>query len=272
MDENMEAVSQDNEINSAWDDSESEVQQQSEATVGQEAEKPSAPDQQEGVQAAEQEKADQPELFTLKNRDEVRQVTKDDLIAMAQKGWDYDTVRTERDQLRQYRDEANPALELVKDYAKRNNMSVSDYLDFCRKQDLMRSGLSAQAADEKLVLEKERAELDARQAKIKAEEDKRNSQQQKAHELEEARKKDIANFCKMYPSVDPKSIPQDVWTAVKGGDTLTNAYTMYENKRLSAELAAERQNKENQKRTPGSLGGNSATEAEEIDRLWAEDD
>ena len=51
----------------------------------------------------EQGQADQPELFTLKNRDEIRQVTREELIAMAQKGWDYDNVRQERDQLRQYR-------------------------------------------------------------------------------------------------------------------------------------------------------------------------
>lgn len=43
------------------------------------------------------------DLFTLKNRGETRQVTRQELIAMAQKGWDYDNVRQERDQLRQYR-------------------------------------------------------------------------------------------------------------------------------------------------------------------------
>lgn len=58
----------------------------------------------------EQKTADQPELFTLKNRDETRQVTREELIAMAQKGWDYDNVRQERDQLRQYRQ----AMEQVK--------------------------------------------------------------------------------------------------------------------------------------------------------------
>ncbi len=54
---------------------------------------------------AQQQESDgqEPELFTLKNRDETRQVTRDELIAMAQKGWDYDNVRQERDQLRQYR-------------------------------------------------------------------------------------------------------------------------------------------------------------------------
>ena len=62
------------------------------------------------AQEGQAEPADQPELFTLKNRDETRQVTREELIAMAQKGWDYDNVRQERDQLRQYRQ----AMEQVK--------------------------------------------------------------------------------------------------------------------------------------------------------------
>lgn len=272
MSENMETMDQ--VLDSAWGNEDA-------AGFGGEAQDP-ATSPAESEPAADQPKddptaqqADQPaapELFTLKNRDETRQVTRDEMIAMAQKGWDYDAVRAERDQLRQYRDEANPALELVKGYAQRNNMTVADYLDFCRKQELMREGMTEQDAAAKVGMEKERAALDARQAEIQAEEQRRNSAQRQAQEAVQARQRDIAQFCSVYPGVDPKTIPNEVWVAVKNGDTLTNAYTMYENKRLAAELAAERQNKANQANTPGSLGGNSAAEMDEIDRLWAEGD
>ena len=50
------------------------------------------------------------------------------------------------------------------------------------------------------------------------------------------------------------------------------AYAIFAPDRFSAELAAERQNKANLAKTPGSLSGNSVTEADEIDRIWAEDD
>lgn len=275
MSENTEVMEQqvaDADIDSAWADDESTVQ----VPTGEHADQPTAENPaaapQDPPPAQEQPKADPPELFTLKNRDETRQVTRDELVAMAQKGWDYDTVRQERDQLRQYRQEADPALELVKGYAQRNGMSVGDYLDFCRKQELMRGGLSEQDAVTKLGMEKERAELDARQADIKAKEEQQTSNLRKAQEAAQARQKDIEAFYKIYPGVDPKTIPQEVWAAVKNGDTLTNAYTMHENKRLTAELAAERQNKANQAKSPGSLGGNSGPEMDEIDRIWAEDD
>lgn len=215
---------------------------------------------------------DQPETFTLKRMGETRQVSRDDLIAMAQKGWDYDTVREERDQLRQYRQEADPALELVKTYAKQNNMSVGDYLDFCRKQEFMRQGMTEQDAVTRVGMEKERAALDARQAELQKAEQAQTSAAAAEQKRQEALRADIANFCRVYPGVDPKNIPNEVWAAVKNGDTLTNAYTMHENKRLQAELAAERQNKDNQKKTPGSLGGNVGAELDEIDRLWGEDD
>lgn len=275
MNENNETMAaMDADIESEWGGVEgtpetaapAEIASESKDTAEPVNEPPAAEDQ---GQAAP---ADQPELFTLKNRGETRQVSRDDLIAMAQKGWDYDTVRQERDQLRQYRQEAGPALELVSAYAKQNGMSVGDYLDFCRKQEFMRQGMTEQDAQTRLGMEKERAELDARQAEIRKAEQAQTSAAAEEQKRLEARKADIANFCRAYPGVDPKSIPQEVWAAVKEGDTLTNAYTMHENKRLQAELQAERQNKANQRKTPGSLGGNAGAEVDEIDRLWAEDD
>lgn len=223
----------------------------------------------EGQSAADQPKETEPavpELFTLKNRDETRQVSRDEMIALAQKGWDYDTVRAERDQLRQYRQEADPALAVIQSYARRNGMDVPQYLDFCRKQELMRGGMTEQDAAVKLGMEKERAALDARQAEIQA------SAQRQAQEAAQARRRDIELFCRTYPGVDPKTISREVWEAVKGGDTLTNAFTKHENRRLTAELAAEQQNRANRLRTPGALGANSGAEWDEMDRLWSEDD
>lgn len=269
---NENNTNMDTALDSAWDNEDGNASEVQDTTTN--TAEPAA-DQPKEAPAAQGQQADPPaapELFTLKNRDETRQVTRDELVTMAQKGWDYDTVRAERDQLRKYRDEANPVLEMFKGYAQRNNMSVPDYLDFCRKQELMRQGMTEQDAVTKLGMEKERAELDARQKAVQAQEEQQTSAQRQAQEARQKLQEDIALFCRTYPGVDPKTIPQEVWAAVKGGDTLTNAYTMYENKRLAAELAAERQNKANQANTPGSLGGNAASEMDAIDRFWAEDD
>lgn len=260
MDENVIAT-QDAEIDMEWDEIEA-VEAEVEAEPVEEAVADQPEEKQEQV----------PELFTLKNRDETRQVNKDELVAMAQKGWDYDTVRQERDQLRQYRSEADPALELVKTYAQRNGMDLHEYLDFCRKQDLVRSGLSEEAAAEKLGIEKERAALDAQRAEIEAEKAAKESKVRQEQEKAQARQKDFEAFIAAYPGIDPKDIPKEVWASVQNGESLTMAYTKHENARLKAELAAERQNKVNQQKTPGSLGGNAVNEMDEIDRIWAEDD
>ena len=253
MDENMETVQA--EIENAWAENETVTENPEPETRAQEnAEQTVEPAQQEPAQQ-EEPKADQPELFTLKNRDETKQVTRDELVAMAQKGWDYDHIREERDQLRQYRQEADPALELVKSYAQRSGMNVADYLDYCRRQELMAKGMTEQDAAQKVTMEKERAELDRQKAEIEAVLDRQRSAERRANELAQARQKDIESFYRAYPNVDPKSIPQEVWGEVKGGDTLTNAYTRYENRRLQAELAAERQNRDNRAKAPGSLGG-----------------
>lgn len=270
MDENMETMEvTDEQVDAAWNDMESADQPEQ---VEQPAPEPEQPAEQPKESPGEQTPANQPELFTIKNRDETRQVTRDELVSMAQKGWDYDHVREERDQLRQYRQEADPALELVKAYAQRNNMSVPDYLDFCRKHELMASGMTQQDAEQKLSFEKERAELDRRQAALDAAQREQDSMKQQALQAQQARQKDIENFYKAYPNVDPKTIPKEVWAAVQAGQTLTNAYTMHENKRLQAELSAMKKNEQNKQQSPGSLSGISGKEMDEIDRLWAEDD
>lgn len=267
MDENMETVQE--AVEAGWSDGDA-VQQEASAPPEDHPAQENPPQQPE---KEEQEPADQPELFTIKNRDETRQVTRDELVAMAQKGWDYDHVREERDQLRAYRQEADPALELVKSYAQRNGMNVSDYLDFCRKQELIAAGMSERDAANKVGMEKERAELDRQRAEMQAYRERQNSMAQQAQAKAQAQQRDVEAFYRAYPNVDPKAIPQEVWTAVRGGESLVNAYTMYENRRLQAELSAERQNKENRAKSPGSLGGNSAEdEASLISRYWDEAD
>ena len=271
MDENMETVQA--EIENAWAENETVTENPEPETRAQENEEQTVePAQQEPAQQ-EEPKADQPELFTLKNRDETKQVTRDELVAMAQKGWDYDHIREERDQLRQYRQEADPALELVKSYAQRSGMNVADYLDYCRRQELMAKGMTEQDAAQKVTMEKERADLDRQRAEIQAYQQQQNSIARKAQEQAQARQRDIEAFYRAYPGVDPKGIPQEVWNEVKSGDSLTNAYTRYENRRLQAELAAERQNRANREKAPGSMGGNPMDdEASLISKYWDEAD
>lgn len=246
MDENMEVTDQ--QVEDAWEETEAADQPQEE-TQDQSPEdtipEPPEPPQQQ-------------ELFTIKNRDETRQVTRDELVSMAQKGWDYDKIRQERDQLRQYRQNADPALQVVERYARRSGMSVGDYLDYVRRQERISDG-----RNEHVQMEKERASLDAQ---------RRNALLQRVRQARQERQKDFGNFLSRYRGVDPKAIPRTVWERVAKGESLVTAYTEHENKRLQAEIAAMKQNHKNRAQATGSLGGTSGKEMDEIDRIWAEED
>ena len=272
MDETMETGFE-AEIDSAWNDDGNDVTEPAPKASTADQPEPEARQEPTTPEKEEPATADQPELFTIKNRDETRQVTREELVAMAQKGWDYDKVREERDQLRQYQSEANPALELVKSYAQRSGMNVGDYLDFVRKQELINGGMNEQAAEQTVQMEKERAYLDAQKAQIQQYQQQQNSVLEQTRKAQEARQKDFNEFLTKYPKVDPKSIPREVWDAVRNGESLVSAYTMHENARLQAELAAERQNAKNRATAPGSMGGSDMeTQADLISRYWDEAD
>lgn len=228
----------------------------------QQADQPAAPET--GTppeQSAEEQKADQPQLFTLKYRGEQLQVTQDE------------TVRQERDQLLQYRQEADPALELVRGYAQRNGMTVGDYLDYCRRRELMSQGINEQTANAQIAVEKQQAALQRQNAEAAAARKRQEAEADQARQRQEAQRKDFAAFLGAYPGVKTTEIPKEVWEKVAQGESLVSAYTMHRNRQLEAELAAERQNRKNQQRTTGSLSDPAGGDKkDDIDRWWNEDD
>lgn len=207
--------------------------------------------------------ADQLPAFTLKHLDETRTVGRDEVVKLAQQGMDYERIRTERDQLRAYRSENNPALALVKSLAEKSGMSTADYVDFCRRQTLTSSGISQQNAQRQIAAEKRQSHTTARQA------DGMAAQQQRA----EARKTEMTRFLRTFPNVKPEAIPKEVWKNVVRGEGLTSAYAMYRNRQLETDLAAERQNRVNAQKTTGSLfAGGAGIRQSELDRWWNDDD
>lgn len=192
---------------------------------------------------------------------------------MAQKGWDYDTVRQERDQLRQYREEADPALLMVRGYAERSGMTVEQYLDLCRRQELLSQGVNEQTADAQIRLEKQQTILEAQTRAAQEARQRQEAEAQKAQEAQAARRKDMEDFMAAHPGVKGADIPNEVWAQVAAGKSMTTAYTEYENKQLKAELAAERQNKANAQRSPGSLTNPQGEDTRsELDKIWYSDD
>ncbi|MPM15672.1 hypothetical protein SDC9_62043 [bioreactor metagenome] len=254
-------------IDSAWEEelgsAGSAEEQDWEPDADQPTEKPDTDAPENGALQAERQTSRQtpkPEggeeaTFTLKHLDEVRTVSKDEVVKLAQQGMDYDRIRAERDQLRSFRQQADPSFSLISFFAKKSGMEAEQYLEHLRKQDLIRSGFSEQSANARLSAERIAAE--------RAQEDLRREQAKT-----EARNASMKRFLKAYPDVKPEEIPKEVWKAVSKGDDLTAAFTFHKNRALEAELAAERQNGRNAQISTGSMSTRGAGKQDEIDRWW----
>lgn len=215
----------------------------------------------------------QEDAYTLKHMDETRTVSRDEVVSLAQKGMDYDRIRQERDQLRQYRQEADPALLMVKGYAERSGLTVEQYLDVVRRQELLSQGVNEQTANAQISLEKQQAAMEARTRADQEARQQQEAAQRKDQEQQEARRKDMEDFMAAHPGVKGSDIPQEAWAQVAAGKSLIAAYAEHENKQLKAELAAERQNKANAQRSPGSLTNPQGEDTRsEIDKIWYSED
>lgn len=215
----------------------------------------------EGSEPPQQEEP-QEELYDLTDdAGATRQVKRDELTQLAQRGMQYDRMsmqmsglKQERDELAQYRQTNDSTLTEIKQLADMAGVDVPTYLTALQENILVSKGMEREQA--KLWVQRQRAQAQQQAA----EEEKRRQQQDAVRQRQEA---DIQEFVSRYQSVDPKTIPQSVWDAVRKGDTLVNAYSRYEvqqlreeNQRLQQQLKTNQKNEENKQRSVGSVNSN----------------
>lgn len=230
-----------------------EASQEQESTQGE--------DEQEHEDAAadEQPGTEEP-MFDLKYNKETKQYTRQQVTELAQKGLNYDHVTEQRDRLQQenadlakFRDENSAILDTLRAAAEASGKSVPEYLTSIRTNLLVAQGISPETARERILREDAEQRLHSQQ---KAEEAAASSKR----DTEQRQKDDIARFQKKYKDVDPKSIPQEVWDAVRGGELLTDAYGDYQRRELERQLreaneklAIRAKNESNKQKSLGSL-------------------
>lgn len=196
-------------------------------------------------------KVDVPKQWTLQHMDEVKTVGEDEIVTLAQKGMDYDRIRSKWD-------EAKPVMELFNQFAQKAGMNITDYVAHIRTQAKQSQGMSAEEAKRSVELEDREAIVAAKEAKQNADQ----AVQTRRNEAEQRRKADIEAFQKIYPDAakDPKGIPAEVWQRVNEGMNLVAAYAVYDAKQArAAQAAAEQkaatamQNQANAQRSTGSM-------------------
>lgn len=230
-----------------------EASQEQESTQGEDeqAHEDTAADEQPGTEEP---------MFDLKYNKETKQYTRQQVTELAQKGLNYDHVTEQRDRLQQenadlakFRDENSAILDTLRAAAEASGKSVPEYLTSIRTNLLVAQGVSPETARERILREDAEQRLHSQQ---KAEEAAASSKR----DAEQRQKDDIARFQKKYKDVDPKTIPQEVWEAVRGGELLTDAYGDYQRRELERQLreaneklAIRAKNESNRQKSLGSL-------------------
>ena len=210
--------------------------------------------------AADEQPGTEEPMFDLKYNKETKQYTRQQDTELAQKGLNYDHVTEQRDRLQQeiadltkFRDENSAILDTLRAAAEASGKSVPEYLTSIRTNLLVAQGISPETARERILREDAEQRLHSQQ---KAEEAAASSKR----DAEQRQKDDIARFQKKYKDVDPKTIPQEVWEAVRGGELLTDAYGDYQRRELERQLreaneklAIRAKNESNRQKSLGSL-------------------
>ncbi len=199
------------------------------------------------------------EQFTLKHLGESKNYSRDEMTALAQKGLDYDRIRTERDSMKAEMPAMRDAMSFLKELADNSNVSVDEFMEGIRAKVLIareaEAGrtISDTGAREQIRREKAARERDA------AETVKANGAEADTTAAQTAPPKpdvtaEIRRFAQTYPEVKATEIPQKVWDDFRAGKgDLTSLYTMTENAALRQKVAALEQNEKNRGRSTGSM-------------------
>ena len=222
------------------------------------------------------------QLFTLKHLDETKQVTRDEVIALAQKGMDYDRIRAkyaDYDSVRERAETAEAELSTLReheDFLKEmaDGRTVEELIDDVRATALAgKLNIDHETALVRVRLDRERKQFEAEKSKAEkqeqAEQQRKQTQQQQSDAKEQWKKDCFLEFAKQYPTVDPKSISGDVWAAFGNGETLVSAYSRIRLHELESKQAAQKKEEENAKRSAGSRqSAGKANRQDEFDSLW----
>lgn len=253
----------------AFDESESyhteeeaEVTAETEDVQTEEAEEGAETPEEGSAEESEKEEGNEPteekgaqeatESFTLKVNKEERTYNREEVIALAQKGVDYDRVKGQLQESRQKVAEAAEAMEVLAAVAKASEIEVAQLLDNLQIGLLKRQhGLTDSEAKERLLREKAEKENASLKAAAKGKEQETGEQRAQ---------REVSEFREAYPEAElSKELLDKLMPEVQSGTPLIKAYQKYELaqkdqkiKELQQQLAAQKQNKANAAASPGS--------------------
>ena len=238
------------------------------ADSGENADQQEAQEPQEQEPAAEEtkEKAET-DQFELKHLDEKRTVNREEVIALAQKGLDYDRIRAKYDEMKAGETQRNAHEDFLKELAENAGQSVEDMIDSARARMLVNK-----AATEGKTLSEDDALVQVKQARTAAEQTEtaeKPTEKPTEADKEADRQQSFLRFSREFPEVKAEDIPTEVWKDfAEGKGDLADLFARQENKRLKAELAAAKQEAENRKKSTGSRATAGSAKQSVFDVAW----
>lgn len=231
------------------------------------SEKTEAEEKPEETEAEPAESKEADHSFKLKYMGEEKEVSREEAVALAQKGMDYDRIKGKLDEANQLAKSNAEMAEFVKTLA--SEMGLEPMAFMLEVQ----AGNIAKKENISLDEAKRKLELDRRERAIAAKEQEAQSKNEAADAENAKREKiraELAEFAKAFPEVKADSIPAEVFQmAAKQGVGLTAAYAMHEAKVAKAALEAEKQNEKNRVRAVGSAStSGKRRQVDEFDALW----
>lgn len=222
-----------------------------------------ADESEEKPEADADSNTDAGQMFTLKVNKEERQVTLEEMTALAQKGADYDRVKEQANQLRQNNadlqakiDGITPhqgALDILSIVAEKGGLSLEQLAESLYVNFRKSAGASEDVAREELKSARLEKELNAYKAQ-------QTQQQEKDTDTQARAQKELEEFQQEYPDISlTEELVDKLLPDIQNGMRLTAAYRKYEKTQdaakiaeLERKLSAKEQNDKNKRRSPGS--------------------
>lgn len=224
----------------------------------------------ESDQTSEEQHEEEPTSYmTVKYNGEEKGLSQEEAISFAQKGMNYDKVKSQLDQLqnemktataeREELAQARESLQWLSEMAKEQNMTVDEMIDATRANVMSRkTGKDIEVCKGIIANERKARELEKREAGMNA--------PNPADEQKEIIRKDLNEFWELHPDKrKPEDIPQEVWDVVNSGNkSLVDAYNAFELKEknkeidsLKQEIEKLKQKSTNKARSTGSMGNST---------------
>jgi len=223
----------------------------------------------EGEGKGDEGNPDQGDTFTLKHLGEEKSVSRDEVVALAQKGMDYDRIREKWDAVKDDIPKLRGYEKFLTTLAESRDGDIDALMDETMTQILMSR---AKARGETLEASAAAAQAVRMRLTPAEPEETESTPEQGKGNADEA----VTKFLAEYPQVKAEDIPKEVWEEVNRTGDLLSAYRGWENRKLSDELKTlrkdlenEKQRSKNRERSTGAPNSTGAAKARDpFDEGW----